>query len=93
MDPKNCPKPELHSNAIRNLCLFAASQYEELQRLMKSWQPYAVVLLMSWTLCSGSMVSGQRRMQGAKTMARALADILLVSSCSAILIHTKKQHC
>lgn len=46
-----------------------------------------MVLLMSWTLCSGSMVSGQRRMQGANTMARALADILLVSSCSAILRH------
>lgn len=40
---------------------------------------------MSCTLCSGSMVSGQRRMQGAKTMARALADMRFVSSCSAIL--------
>lgn len=46
---------------------------------------YAVVLLMSWTLCKGSMVSGQRRMQGAKTIAKALADIRLVSSCKAIL--------
>lgn len=46
---------------------------------------YAVVLPMSCTLSSGSMVSWQRRMQGAKTMARALADILLVSSCRAIL--------
>jgi len=46
---------------------------------------YAVVLLMSWTLCSGSMVSGQRRIQGAKTIAKALADIRFVSSCKAIL--------
>lgn len=46
---------------------------------------YAVVLLMSWTLCSGSMVSGQRRIQGAKTIANALADIRFVSSCRAIL--------
>lgn len=49
------------------------------------WDTYAVVLLMSCTLCSGSMVSGQRRMQGAKTMASALADMRLVSSCSTIL--------
>lgn len=46
---------------------------------------YAVVLLMSCTLCSGSMVSGHRRIHGAKTMAKALADIRLVSSCKAIL--------
>ncbi len=46
---------------------------------------YAVVLLMSCTLCSGSMVSGQRRIQGAKTIAKALADIRFVSSCRAIL--------
>lgn len=46
---------------------------------------YAVVLLMSWTLCSGSIVSGHRRIQGAKTIAKALADIRLVSSCKAIL--------
>lgn len=46
---------------------------------------YVVVLLMSWTLCSGSVVSGQRRMQGANTMAKALADMRLVSSWRAIL--------
>ena len=51
--------------------------------------PYVVVLLMSCTLCSGSMVSGQRRMQGANTMAKALADIRLVSSCRAILRNKK----
>lgn len=44
---------------------------------------------MSCTLCSGSMVSGQRRMQGANTMAKALADIRLVSSCRAILRNKK----
>lgn len=49
---------------------------------------YVVVLLMSWTLCSGSVVSGQRRIQGAKTMAKALADIRLVSSWRAILTKT-----
>ena len=48
-------------------------------------ESHAVVLLMSWTLCRGSVVSGQRKMQGANTMARALADILLVSSCKVIL--------
>lgn len=47
--------------------------------------PYAVVLPMSWTLCIGSMVSGQRRMQGANTIAKALADMRFVSSCKAIL--------
>lgn len=46
---------------------------------------YAVVLLMSWTLCRGSMESGQRRMHGANTIASALADIRFVSSCKAIL--------
>lgn len=46
---------------------------------------YAVVLLMSWTLCRGSMESGQRRMHGAKTIAKAFADIRFVSSCRAIL--------
>lgn len=58
---------------------------------MRGCCTHAVVLLMSWTLCSGSVVSGQRRTQGAKTMARALADILFVSSCSAILKHTRKK--
>lgn len=46
---------------------------------------YAVVLLMSRTLCRGSMVSGQRSMQGANTMARALADMRFVSSWNKIL--------
>lgn len=36
------------------------------------------------------MVSGQRRMQGANTMAKALADIRLVFSCRAILKKKKK---
>lgn len=54
---------------------------------MQLIRTYAVVLPMSCTLSSGSIVSWQRRMQGAKTMARALADILLVSSCRAILRH------
>lgn len=31
------------------------------------------------------MVSGQRRMHGAKTIAKALADIRFVSSCKAML--------
>lgn len=65
----------------------------ESRGLWSQSETYAVVLLMSWTLCSGSMVSGQRRMQGAKTMARALTDILLVSSCREILQHnTVKTH-
>lgn len=55
----------------------------------RDW-PYVVVLLMSCTLCSGSMVSGQRRMQGANTMAKALADIRLVFSCRAILRNRNK---
>lgn len=52
---------------------------------------YAVVLLMSCTLCSGSMVSGHRRIHGANTMAKALADMRLVSSCKAILKTPKLQ--
>lgn len=65
-----------------------ASQVSVALQRWGAW-PYVVVLLMSCTLCSGSVVSGQRRMQGANTMAKALADIRLVSSCRAILRNKK----
>lgn len=54
------------------------------------WPSYAVVLLMSCTLCRGSMLSGHRRIQGANTIARALALIRFVSSCNEILKNINK---
>lgn len=53
---------------------------------------YAVVLPMSRTLCNGSVVSGQRSMQGANTMASAFADMRFVSSWNEILKQTDISH-
>lgn len=44
-----------------------------------------VVFETSFMLVKGSEVSGQRKRQGAKTMAKALGDIRLTSSIKATL--------
>lgn len=46
---------------------------------------HVVVLETSFMLVRGSKLSGQRKRQGAKTMARALGDIRLTSSTTATL--------
>lgn len=96
MAKKKAPVTQLNTEyevMRNNVCKNKTSYLHLHKNTIQYWWTYAVVLLISWTLCSGSMVSGQRRMQGANTMASALADILLVSSCKAILKHTTVQSC